>query len=619
MDANQKNQAIERLRQAQNVLITVSNDPSVDQLAATIGLALILNKLSKHTTAIFSGAIPSTIEFLQPENTLEQNAESLRDFIISLDKAKADKLRYKVEEDVVKIFITPYKTSLSQTDFNFEQGDYNVDLVIALGVDQKEHIDQAVTAHGRILHNATVLGVMAGEGSTDVGSINWIDSTASSLCEMIVSISESLQSGILDGQIATALLTGIVSCTERFSNDKTSPKVMTMAAQLMAAGANQQLISNALIPPTPITPVAPSLSDVPTALPTDIIQFDHSEPLPSPATAVLENATPANNEAIIATENPVETTVENPAMPVTEIPTAPPVEADTATQSPPIVTDQEIVPPVLLPPAPSEEEAVKPPNEIKIDEQGTLYHVGDLAEAVANAPTPARNAIISKGPDVIPPNEPEPAYGSYMNAPPSINNPMTASSTNEDLEPSIDPLSSSTDSSSNSFLVNEHHQPVVNSEPNNQVDDTNPNPTITSASTDTDGRKMVAQSMADLKASVEANNQTTEEQVALVDDSEVAARKAVLEAVNTSTESQSPANITELPNMSNNNEQSLNAGPLESSNEPPAVPPPLPVAPTVEETADQSNSTPPTDTPIPPQNNSGNGSSAPDLPLPRDS
>ena len=34
------------------------------------------------------------------------HAVSLRDFIVALDKSKADKLRYKVEDKFVKIFIT---------------------------------------------------------------------------------------------------------------------------------------------------------------------------------------------------------------------------------------------------------------------------------------------------------------------------------------------------------------------------------------------------------------------------------------------------------------------------------------------------------------------------------
>src|SRR5688572_19792 len=151
---DQKQQIVDRLKEASNILVTVSNNPSVDQLAACIGLTLTFNKMGKHATAVFSGAVPSTIEFLQPEKTIETTTDSLRDFIISLDKAKADKLRYKVEDKVVKIFITPYRTSIGEHDLEFSQGDFNVDVVLALGVHNQTEVDQAITSHGRILHDA---------------------------------------------------------------------------------------------------------------------------------------------------------------------------------------------------------------------------------------------------------------------------------------------------------------------------------------------------------------------------------------------------------------------------------------------------------------------------------
>src|ERR1039457_6148241 len=169
---NPRQQVIDRLKQANNVLVTVSNNPSVDQLAACIGLALMLNKLGKHGTAVFSGQVPSTIEFLQPEKTIEKNTDSLRDFIIALDKSKADKLRYKVEDRVVKIFITPYRTSISEKDLEFSQGDFNVDVVVALGVHQQADLDQAITSHGRILHDATVISINR-DPNGNLGNINW--------------------------------------------------------------------------------------------------------------------------------------------------------------------------------------------------------------------------------------------------------------------------------------------------------------------------------------------------------------------------------------------------------------------------------------------------------------
>ena len=258
MDAAAKQQIVERIRQANNILVTVSNNPTVDQLAACIGLTLLLNRMEKHATAVFSGRVPSTLEFLQPEKTIETNTDSLRDFIISLDKEKADKLRYKVEDQFVRIFITPYKTSLSEKDLVFGQGDYNVEVVIALGIKKQTEIDAAITAHGKILHDATVISLNVGQGSApQLGQINWQEPTASSLCEMLVSISESFGQGLIDNQTATAFLTGIVAETARFSNPKTSPKVMTMSAQLMAAGANQQLIVSKLEPPVAAISVKP--------------------------------------------------------------------------------------------------------------------------------------------------------------------------------------------------------------------------------------------------------------------------------------------------------------------------------------------------------------------------
>ncbi|MDQ5886224.1 MAG: hypothetical protein QG628_621 [Patescibacteria group bacterium] len=247
-----KQDLIEQLKKANNVLVTVNSNPSVDQLSAAIGLTIILNKLGKHATAVYSGATPSTIEFLQPEKTLEKNTDSLRDFIIALDKAKADKLRYKVEDKFVKIFITPYHTSLSENDLEFSQGDFNVDVIVALGVHQREELDQSIIAHGRILHDAVTVSVN-NKKTAELGALNWFQADASSLCEMVVGLIEPLQGDktLLDSQTATAFLTGVVAETERFSNVKTTPHTMNISAILMKAGANQQLIASKLEVPKP--------------------------------------------------------------------------------------------------------------------------------------------------------------------------------------------------------------------------------------------------------------------------------------------------------------------------------------------------------------------------------
>lgn len=244
--ASAKQQVIQKIKESTNILVTVSRDPSVDELSAALGLTLFLNELGKHATAVFSGKIPPAINFLEPDRVFEDSADSLRDFIIALDKDKADHLRYKVVDDaVVKIFITPYRTTITEADLEFSQGDYNIELVLALNVDNRDHLDEALTAHGKILHSADVVTVTARDVKGSLGTIDWHDRSASGISEILLELVDSLKTpkATLTEQMANAFMTGIVSVTERFSNDLTSSRVMTAAAELMAAGANQQLIA----------------------------------------------------------------------------------------------------------------------------------------------------------------------------------------------------------------------------------------------------------------------------------------------------------------------------------------------------------------------------------------
>ena len=108
-----------KINAATNVLIALSSDQSVDELSAAIGLSLYLDRIGKRATAIYSGTTPNALEFLKPEETFATTADTLQDFVIALNKEKADHLRYKIDGDYVKVYITPYRQRLSQDDLEF--------------------------------------------------------------------------------------------------------------------------------------------------------------------------------------------------------------------------------------------------------------------------------------------------------------------------------------------------------------------------------------------------------------------------------------------------------------------------------------------------------------------
>lgn len=238
-----KSKVAHAIADSQNVLVALSSDPSVDEMAAAIGLSLYLDRLGKRATAIYSGSTPNALEFLKPEDTFEPSADTLQDFVVALNKEKADHVRCKVDGDFVKLYITPYRTKVSEDDLEFSYGDYNVDLVLALDVANGIDLDSALREHGRIMHDASIINITTGNPGK-FGEIEWSDKGASSVSEMLADLIITMNAKEkLSGEEATAFLTGIVAATDRFSTAATTSKTMNVASKLMEAGANQQLIS----------------------------------------------------------------------------------------------------------------------------------------------------------------------------------------------------------------------------------------------------------------------------------------------------------------------------------------------------------------------------------------
>ena len=67
----------DKIKEVHNILIALSSDPSVDDIAAAIGLSLYLDRMGKRATAIYSGRTPNALEFLNPQNTFETNSDVL--------------------------------------------------------------------------------------------------------------------------------------------------------------------------------------------------------------------------------------------------------------------------------------------------------------------------------------------------------------------------------------------------------------------------------------------------------------------------------------------------------------------------------------------------------------
>ena len=334
---------IEQIKQSENILIALSANPTIDELTSALGLTLILNKTNEHVTTIFSGEIPSVLNFLEPNKFFDKTVDGLRDFIIALNPTKADRIRTKVVDGMVRVSITPSKGAVTVKDLEFSQGDYNVDLVIALGVQNQADLDKALEAHGRILHSAFVASIGVGSAMTELGNLNWQEPALQSYAQVVADLSLSLdpkldENGqpvdtvLIDSSVATALMTGLVAITERFSNNLTTPEIMSLAAVLMGQGANQQLIAKELDEPKKIAALKQSLGQKPApAKQTTENNLEHEAVIEHPETSADEVKTPE-----VA---PVETETEA----VAEVAPVPEVETPASeVETPASVEPQEI-------------------------------------------------------------------------------------------------------------------------------------------------------------------------------------------------------------------------------------------------------------------------------------
>ena len=317
--SNITNRVVEKIKASENILIALSKNPNIDEISAALGLAMILDTMRKHVTAIFSGQVPNVLQFLKPEETFEKTTNSLQDFIIALSKDKVDHISYKIEGDFVKVYVTPYKATIGQSDLSMSHGDYNVDLVICFNVISGDEIDPALSEYGRIMHDATAINLTV-DTPGRFAELEWQDSNVSSISEMIVGLADRLGLASFSEQVATALLTGIVASTDHFSNPRTSSNTMSIASKLMSFGANQQLISSQIMekiktPDEAQAPVTPAAAEAPAAS--------------NPASAESQVA-----EAPVAPNPPVAPAA--PTMPATSVaPVIPSAPADLVTPAAP--------------------------------------------------------------------------------------------------------------------------------------------------------------------------------------------------------------------------------------------------------------------------------------------
>lgn len=251
----QEQQIFEQIKKAKNILITFRKTWNGDSVASGLAMFLFLKKLGKEVNVAAekfdSGMMFS---FLPAYNEIKNSVDNLRKFIISLDitNTKVDQIKYKIEDNTLNFIISPKDGLFTEDDISSRSSGFKYDLIIALDTADLESLGQVYDNDTEFFYKTPIINIDHHSENEEFGQINFIELTAVATGEILFSLFESYSRDLIDEDIATCLLAGMVSKTRSFKTPNVTPKALLTASQLISMGARREEIVNHLYRSRPI-------------------------------------------------------------------------------------------------------------------------------------------------------------------------------------------------------------------------------------------------------------------------------------------------------------------------------------------------------------------------------
>lgn len=236
--------AAQLIGEAEWVLITTLKNPRGDALASALALAQALNAAGKTAFALIPGELNNRWRFLPKVESIKPALAATRPLVIRVKTKEAGVAEVKYEEaaDALFFVLTPEQAPLQPSAVSVEQSAARFDLIITLGVPELEALEELQAEEPRLLYDTPILNLDNAVENIRYGELNLVALTVSSLAEVAFELIKAGAAKTLVEPVPTLLLTGIIAATNNFQDVKTTPDSLQAAAELIRAGADQQLI-----------------------------------------------------------------------------------------------------------------------------------------------------------------------------------------------------------------------------------------------------------------------------------------------------------------------------------------------------------------------------------------
>jgi bifunctional oligoribonuclease and PAP phosphatase NrnA len=245
---NPKQEIAEKLRGAKSVLVVSHQGPDADAVGSVLALSRVLGKLGKEVTPLLADDV-SEFHWLPGAGEVQAQYRGGRTLKVQIraPKEQIDSLRYETEPGGLSIIIEPKDEPIRPEAVHVEGPATDFDALVVLDTPAWNYVGEIGL---ELPGDRPVLVIDHHPTSEKFGSVNWVDSSAASTSEMLLSLIESLGPDLIDAEVATCLYAGLLGDTGGFQNSNTRGGTLSVAAQLVSAGADHPKLVNALLQPS---------------------------------------------------------------------------------------------------------------------------------------------------------------------------------------------------------------------------------------------------------------------------------------------------------------------------------------------------------------------------------
>jgi nanoRNase/pAp phosphatase (c-di-AMP/oligoRNAs hydrolase) len=249
MALNLNQQIFQAIKNSQHCLITFRKNFTVDSVASSLAFFLTLKKMDKLADVTCDEfELPKNLKFLPNPEIIKPKLSNLQKFIISLDikENDLDQFSYNIENEKLNIYLSPKNGSIDFETLKTSTSKYRYDLIFVIDAPDLQSLENLYHHHRDFFYDTTIINIDCNPENEHFGQINLTNPNAVSTSEILFDLIESFGNELIDPEIATCLLTGMIAKTNSFKTPNVTPKALNVASRLIAANADRQTIVKSL-------------------------------------------------------------------------------------------------------------------------------------------------------------------------------------------------------------------------------------------------------------------------------------------------------------------------------------------------------------------------------------